>query len=212
MRTIAAPALLALVLIAGATSCSDGSGDDTEPAGSSTSETSGAPTSEPTEATEPTEPTDESSTAPFPADTRPDDGGYGTGNGLGLVGVRTSGHAGYDRVVFDLDGTGTPGWRVSYWKRPVSDGSGEPIALEGTTYLQVILRGMGLSFDIGIEPFGDDTTRVPGTGTEGVTEIAPGGVFEGDQLAYIGLTGARRPFRAFVLADPARLVVDVVHE
>ena len=188
MRT-AAPALLALVLLAGAAACSGDSGEEADPPAAS----------------------DPSATS-FPADTRPADGGHGSGNGLGLVGVRTSRHDGYDRVVFDFDGTGTPGWRVSYWKRPVSDGSGEPVVLEGEVYLQVILRGLGLPFDTGIEPFGDDTTRVPGTGTQGVAEIAPGGVFEGDQLAYIGLTGAKRPFRAFVLADPARVVVDVRHE
>ena len=77
-----------------------------------------------------------------------------------------------------------------------------------TVFLQVILRGVGLPFDTGVEPFGDSTTRVPGTGTKGVAEIAPGGVFEGEQQAFIGLAGTSgrsclRPHR------PARVVVDV---
>ena len=81
--------------------------------------------------------------------------------------------------------------------------------LKGTVFLRVILRGVGLPVDTGVEPFGDDSTRVPGTGTKGVGEIAPGGVFEGEQHAFIGLTGTMRPFRVFALANPTRVVVDV---
>jgi hypothetical protein len=66
------------------------------------------------------------------------------------------------------------------------------VELEGTRFLQVILRGVGLPYDTGLEPFGGSTTRLPGTGTEGAVEIAPGGVFEDDQQAFIGPTGAER--------------------
>ncbi|MGZ5400671.1 MAG: AMIN-like domain-containing (lipo)protein [Nocardioides sp.] len=41
--------------------------------------------------------------------------------------------------------------------------------------------------------------------------MAPGGVFEGEQQAFIGLTGVERPFRVRALADPVRVVVDVRH-
>lgn len=127
-----------------------------------------------------------------------------------LVGVRTSRHPGYDRVVFDLGGTGRPGWRVEYVSRPTADGSGEPVILRGKAFLRVTLRGLGLPYDTGIEPIGDDTTRFPGTGTRAVAEIAPGGVFEGDQQAFIGLTGTERPFRVFTRTTPARVCVDVL--
>ncbi len=214
----AATALLALALLAGASGCSDAPATDADPAVARTTSASGAPTKEsPTAtstATSTATPTAEASTSPFTADTRPDDGGHGSGNRLGLTGVRTARHDGYDRVVFDLGGTGTPGWRVSYMTNPVAEGSGNRVTLQGTVFLQVILRGVGLPFDTGLEPFGDDTTRVPGTGTgtQGVAEIAPGGVFEGEQGAFIGLTGAKRPFRVFTLADPTRVVVDVLHD
>jgi len=201
-RTAALPAVLSLALLVGVAGCADEPSDAGSPP-----VTSPPVASDP--ATTPTVP--EASEPPFSADTRPDDGGYGSGNGLGLTGVRTARQAGYDRVVFDLGGKGTPGWYVDYTASPTADGSGDPVAVEGTVYLQVVLRGMGLPFDTGIEPFGDDTTRIQATGTEGVTEIAPGGVFEGDQVAFIGLTGAERPFRVFALADPARVVVDVQH-
>jgi len=155
------------------------------------------------------EPSDEPSPAPA-FDTRPDQGGPRDGFGLGLVGVRTAHHPGYDRVVFELDGSGDPGWRVEYTTDPVHDGSGEPVPLEGSAYHQVALWGIGIPDDTGIPAFADDATRLPGTGTSGVAEIAPGsGPFEGVQDAFIGLTGAPRPFRVVTLEDPARVVVDI---
>jgi hypothetical protein len=202
-RTAAAPALLVLVLLVGVTGC----GDSTDNADPTIEPATGAPMTRTPTAT--STPSPQASLRPFPADIRVDDGGYGSGNGLGLTGVRVARHPGFDRVVFDLGGTGTPGWRVEYTTRPRSDGSGEPVRLKGAVFLQVALRGMGLPEGTGLAPFGDSTTRLPGTGTQGIAEIAPGGVFEGDQLAFIGLTGAKRPFRAFALANPARVVVDV---
>lgn len=151
----------------------------------------------------------EPSAPPFTSAARAADGGHGSGNGLGVTGVRTSHRSGYDRVVFDLDGTGTPGWYATYTTNPVAEGSGDPVELAGTTYLSIVLRGVGLPFDTGVPAYGDHTTRVAGGRATGIAEIAPGGVFEGEQLAFIGLTGAQRPFRVFALTDPARVVVDV---
>jgi len=88
--------------------------------------------------------------------------------------VRTARQPGYDRVVFDLGGTGTPGWRVEYTTNPVYEGSGDPVTLEGTVFLQVILRGVGLPYDTGLAPFGDSTTRVPGTAPRGSPRSRPG--------------------------------------
>ena len=204
--TAAAPALLVLALLVGVTGCGDHSTDDAGPTNAPTTQrsptTSGTP--KPSSIASPRE-----SASPFLADTSADDGGQGSGNGLGLTNVRIAHHPGFDRVVFDLGGTGTPGWRVEYMARPRYDGSGTPVRLKGAVFLQVILRGMGFPDDIGIAPYGDSTTRLPGTGSRGIAEIVPGGVFEGDQQAFIGLTGAKRPFRAFALAHPARVVVDV---
>lgn len=197
-QTRAAPALLALALLVGAAGCSDNSAVDADPAVARP--TSAPPTSASSAPT---------SATPFTADLLPDDGGHGSGNELGLTGVRTARQAGYDRVVFDLGGTGTPGWRVEYATRPRYEGSGDPVPLEGTVFLQVVLRGVGMPYDTGLAPFGDDTTRIPGTGTKGVAQIAPGGVFEGEQQAFIGLTGTQRPFRVFALTNPTRVVVDV---
>lgn len=146
---------------------------------------------------------------PFPADLRPDvGGGQGSGNGLTVTDVRVGRQAGYDRVVLELGGTGRPGWRVEYVAVPRADGSGERLDLDGDSFLQVDLRGMGLPFETGVDE--DARDRVPGVG--GVAEVAPGGVFEGHQLAFVGLDGDRRPFRAFALTGPTRVVVDVVRD
>ncbi|MSZ76303.1 MAG: hypothetical protein F2667_04250 [Actinobacteria bacterium] len=211
MRTHrAAPALLALALLVGASGC--GEAPDRAAGPVATSGPSDAPTTATPPAADPTEAAAPAAgLPPFGTGLRPVDGGYGSGNELGLTGVRTSRHDGYDRVVFDLGGTGRPGWYVDYTDDPVSDGSGEPVEIDGSAVLQVVLRGIGLPDDVGLPAYGDSTTRVPATGTTGVIEIAPGGVFEGDQLAYIGLRGAERAFRVFALTTPARLVVDVRH-
>ena len=207
-NTPAAPVLFAVALLLGAAGCGHDSTKDTKAPVSPPPSTSSAPATG--ESTGPGTGSSTASTPPFAADTRPDEGGgHGSGNGLGLTGVRTARQPGFDRIVFDLGGKGSPGWRVEYVTRPVADGSGEPVKLRGTVFLQVVLHGLGLPGDTGVAPFGDSTTRVPGTGTKGVVEIAPGGVFEGDQQAFIGLTGAKRPFRVFALTHPTRLVVDV---
>lgn len=205
--------LLALALLIGAVGCGGGVEPDATrgdtgatvappPTDSSAPATLAPPAASPTPAT---------SALPFTADTRPDNGGGGSGNGLGLTDVRTARHLGFDRVVFDLEGTGTPGWRVEYVARPAAEGSGEAVPLEGAAFLQVVLRGVGMPYDTGVAPFGDDTTRLSGAGTGGIAQIAPGGVFEGEQQALIGLTGGERPFRVFALTGPARVVVDVSH-
>lgn len=211
MRSKAAPALLFLALVAGATGCGDDDSPD-DAAGRATASPRTPATSASPSPTASSSATTRTSVLPFQANTEPDDGGQGKGNGLGLTEVRVARHPGFDRVVFELGGKGKPGWRVEYVPRPLADGSGEPVRLKGTTYLQVVLRGIGFPDDIGIPPYGNHATRVPGAGTKGVAEIAPGGFFEGDQQAFIGLTGAKRPFRAFALSNPTRVVVDVQHD
>ena len=219
MNHSAARALLCLVLVGASAGCSDPSSDDgAATAGSSAGATAGPPTSAP-----PRPPRTPRSNAPTPADPAgpgrgippfPTDETTGaarssSGNGLGVSGVRVGRHPGFDRVVFDLDGSGSPGWRVEYVQRPVAEGSGDLVRLRGTAFLQVILLGVGMPFDTGVAPFGGTTTRISGTGTAGIAEVSPGGVFEGEQQAFVGLTGGQRPFRVLALTDPARVVVDV---
>jgi hypothetical protein len=135
---------------------------------------------------------------PFRADTEPDVEQV-TGGPFVLTAVRTARQEGFDRVVVDLTGSGTPGWDARYVDEARADGSGEAVPVAGDSVLQVAVRGL-------------DTASVSGRvagGGEVVREVAFLPVFEAQALVVIGLAGPQRPFRVYTLADPLRLVVDV---
>jgi hypothetical protein len=123
------------------------------------------------------------------------------------TGVRVGSHEGYERVVFDFEGTGTPGWRVEYVDEAVEDGRGEVVDVDGDFTLQVIATGVRY-------PEGDDETGRVAQGSydaedaDLVEEVRVTGIFEGQNQAFIGLD-EEAPFRVFTLTEPARLVVDV---
>ncbi|MFI8526642.1 hypothetical protein ACIGB8_19455 [Promicromonospora sukumoe] len=173
----------------------DGSGDDgaeTEP-GASATETARGPA--------------------FEADTSPDTA-EPTGEGetfLSVTDVRVGAHDGYDRVVFDLDGTGSgrPGWRVEYVDQASDDGSGDAVRVDGDAILRVSLSGTATPMDSGVDEFSGD--RIEPSGTESIDEIVYRYWFEGYTTAFIGVDEAERPFRVFLLEDPLRVVVDVRH-
>jgi hypothetical protein len=56
-----------------------------------------------------------------------------------LTGVRQAGHAGYDRIVFDIPGA-LPGYSTAYITEVRSDGSDRPVAVPGRYYLRVVLN------------------------------------------------------------------------
>ena len=121
--------------------------------------------------------------------------------------VRTGRQDGYDRVVLELGGTGTPGWDVRYVDQAYSQGMGSPIEVAGDAVLQVTVTGAGYPFDTGVEEWaGPDP--LPGNGTQTVTEVAWDATFEGTSVAVVGTTG-EAPFRVYALEDPTRIVVEV---
>jgi hypothetical protein len=201
-RTAVLGALMAGCLLAG---CSHG-GTAGVPTASRTP--SGSPTtSAPSPTAAPTASQVAASTPPFPANTLADTA-QPTGGPLGLRVARVAPQPGYDRVVLELAGKvpGQPGWRVEYVTQPTSDGSGNPVAVRGTAYLQVIVTGVGYPADTGVpEPA---IRRIRPAGTAVVREVVLDGVFEGQYTAFVGLTG-KRPFRVFRLSNPARVVIDV---
>lgn len=125
---------------------------------------------------------------------------------LTVTGLRTGTHTGYDRVVVDLGGVGTPGWHVERQPAAVEDPTGDTLDLGGEGVLAVYVTGLGYPYDTGVEelPAG---TRTPG-GTV-VTGAEFTGTFEGQTQVFLGLTDAEAPYRVFLLQDPLRLVVDV---
>ncbi|MEL7974403.1 hypothetical protein AAG589_00945 [Isoptericola sp. F-RaC21] len=213
----AAAGLLALALAG----CADngpeidgpGSGQTPSPApspadeGSASPETSPAasPSDVPLDDTTGDEPaTDE----PFLGDPTPDTADPSADAALVVTDVRVGRHSGFDRVVFDLEGEGAPGWRVEYVDAAADDGSGDPVRVDGDGVLQVRLSGMATP---GAEP---DITEYAGDpiepdGTESVEEVVYRFWFEGYTTAFVGVDEPGLPFRVFALDDPARVVVDV---
>ena len=122
-----------------------------------------------------------------------------------ITNVRVGRHADFDRVVLDLQGEGTPGWSTRFKTDPVQDGSGFPVEYEGETSLELAISGLAMP-GADYQPIG----TVPGAGGV-VTEVIPGGWFEGMSFVVIGLTG-ERPYSIQMLENPPRLVVDILHE
>jgi hypothetical protein len=56
-----------------------------------------------------------------------------------LTTLRAGRHGGYDRVVFQLDGS-IPYYSVRYVPQVHLDGSGEPLRLRGAAFLEVVIR------------------------------------------------------------------------
>ncbi|MGY1726141.1 hypothetical protein ACI79J_04145 [Geodermatophilus sp. SYSU D01062] len=142
-----------------------------------------------------------------PADTRPDTADASADASVTVRDVRTGHHDGFDRVVFEAGGTGTPGWDVRYVDVASSQGSGEEVAVAGDAVLQVTITGAGYPYDTGVEEYaGPDP--LPGEGTATVTEVVFDATFEGTTVAFVG-TRSQAPFRVYALEDPTRVVVEV---
>ncbi len=154
-------------------------------------------------------PTATATALPFTATTAPDTE-TAIGGPLGLQGTTAGPQPGYDRVVFTLAGNtpGQPGWDVMYVTAPTSDGSGDPVAVAGSSYLEVAIKDVGYPQDTGVPDPG--VKQVTPTCTKFVKQVVLDTVFEGRLTAFIGLS-ATKPFRVFRLANPARVVVDVRH-
>ena len=144
---------------------------------------------------------------PFHADLKPDTGTASRDARVTVRAIRIGPHTGFDRVVFELGGTGTPGWDVRYVDAAVSPGSGKPVAVRGGAVLRVSVTGAGYPYDTGVTEYAG---RGPLTavGTHAVTEAVFDGTFEGTTSAFVG-TEARTPFRVYRLDSPARIVVEV---
>ena len=191
-----------LALLSG---CGAGGGSDTASAtGGSTPSGSAAAT---TTSTAPEEETP-AEVAPFDGDTAPDTEAPSDDARLTVSAVRLAAQDGFDRVVFELGGEGTPGWDVRYVDQPTSEGSGDPVAVEGEAFLQVSITGAGYPFDTGVDEYAGGPLTAAGTAS--VTEVVFDGTYEGVTTAFVG-TGAQRPFKAYLLDSPARVVVEVAH-
>jgi hypothetical protein len=208
IRDRAATALLTALLTGPAVLTGCG-GDDTPAASSSASSASSAGST--AESSAPAGPggtaEDGADAPPFLANAEPDTASPSTDSRGTVRDLRLGRQNGFDRVVFEIGGTGTPGWDVRYVDTASSQGKGDTIDVAGKAILQVTLTGMGYPFDTGVEEYsGPDPLTAPGTKV--VTEVAWDSTFEGTSVAFVG-TSERTPFRVYLLEDPVRVVVEV---
>ncbi|MFC3960569.1 AMIN-like domain-containing (lipo)protein [Nocardia jiangsuensis] len=193
MRT---PMLLTVLAVAAVlTGCDDSGSAELAPSPGSVSTALDAPA--PTAAPE-----------PVPADAQPKRGDKSRGAMLTVTGVRIGHHPGFERVVYDLGGTGTPGWVVEYTDRAVQDGSGTVLDLDADSVLEVRILGSAYPFDTGVIPF-DNSEPVRDPQAPGVTGVYRTIVFEGETQSFIGVRGDRPPFEVRTANNPTRLIVDI---
>ena len=143
---------------------------------------------------------------PFPANTEPDTGQASPDARGNVTDIRASHQDGFDRVVFEFSGPGTPGWNVQYVPQASSQGSGQPIALAGNAVLSVVITGVGYPTETGLKEY--PRGKVTVSGTDAVADVFFDGTFEGQSQAFVG-TAAKTPFRVYLLNNPARVVLEV---
>lgn len=129
--------------------------------------------------------------------------------------VRTGRHTCYDRIVFDIGGSGPLGYTIRYAEPTFTqDGSGEPVELIGAADLQITINAP--AHDLDYVPTFDPADRfnaVDVSGYRTFRQVFWGGSYEGYTTVGLGVR-ARLPYRVFVLDGPGsnqRLVIDVAH-
>jgi hypothetical protein len=121
--------------------------------------------------------------------------------------VRSARNEGFDRVVFEFEGTQLPGYHVEYVDKPVIKcGSGEPTEVAGEGWLQVRLEPAQAHADGQVTVA--ERERKPGLPLLQELELTCD--FEGQVTWVLGVKSPHR-YRVLELREPARLVVDVQH-
>lgn len=122
-----------------------------------------------------------------------------------LVDVRAAAHEGFDRIVLEFRGKATPGWWVGYVDEAVLEGSGKVVRLGGDAILNI--GAIGTTWPA--PGYYSGPRRFEPADGGDIVEVYIGGTWEGYTQVFAGLDGDAVPFRAFALAKPARLVIDV---
>ncbi|ALU21014.1 hypothetical protein AN398_02160 [Corynebacterium pseudotuberculosis] len=121
-----------------------------------------------------------------------------------VTGVRVGHHETFDRVVFDIEGSGNPGWFVDYTSSPTQQASGKPIQVRGKTALNVNIDGTLLPFELGKQDPRIGTVQ----GVGNITEVKAAGTVEGRSQFVIGLD-AEHPYSVQIVPNPTRIVIDI---
>lgn len=132
----------------------------------------------------------------------------GDTHGIYPVDVRSAMHNGFERVVIEHAGTGSPSYVAQYTDEPVQPGSGKPIDIADDTYLEIILSGSAASDDIDDSQMLENGTEITQLTTQATGTVMSFAPWESTSTYYIGLD-QQRPYAVTVLQDPVRIVVDI---
>lgn len=123
-----------------------------------------------------------------------------------ITDVRIGTHDGYDRVVFEFD-AGIPTVTVAAALPPFyEDGSGLPVVVVGTAFLQVTMTGASAADPDGVVAYDGPYSFTPGFPR--LAHLIRGGDFEAVSTWYIGLNGGAC-LRVLAMESPSRLVIDI---
>ena len=122
--------------------------------------------------------------------------------------VRTAGHEGYDRTVFEFEGAEMPGYHVEYIDKPVRGcGSGNPVNLKGDGWLEIKFSPANAHTEEG-KPTIENREQTPNH--EIIKEIKSTCDFEADVTWVLGVSSPNK-YRVLELKNPTRLAVDIKH-
>jgi hypothetical protein len=178
-----------------------GSGGRADPATTTTG--SSAPTAT-AAAPAPTE-TAGASAWPTAARTGPGDKQPPDGPSAKLTAVRAASHPGFDRVVFQFEGTQVPGYRIEYVREiTLGETDDQYLSLEGGALVEATFKGTAS------DDYRPSTQTVPDELTPDLAQVKQIGLaedWEGVVRLGVGIDH-RAGFRVLELRDPVRVVVD----
>ncbi len=126
-----------------------------------------------------------------------------------LSAVRSAGHNGYDRVVFEFEGAELPGYKIEYIDKPVrACGSGDVVPLAGDGWLEVKFYPANAHTEEG-KPTIENRAFAPNHKI--IKEIKSTCDFEAEVSWVLGVASPNH-YRVLELKNPTRLAVDIKHK
>lgn len=126
-----------------------------------------------------------------------------------LNAVRSAGHNGYDRVVFEFRGAELPGYKIEYIDKPVrACGSGDVVPLAGDGWLEIKFYPATAHTEEG-KPTVENRAFAPNHKI--IKEIKLTCDFEAEVVGVLGVASPNH-YRVLELKNPTRLAVDIKHK
>jgi hypothetical protein len=129
------------------------------------------------------------------------------GTRLVVTDLRVGAHDGFDRVTFEIEGEGAPGWRIGYDADPRQQGSGHAVDVGGDAALHVSLTRFAYPMDAPAE-LRDGPQRLEPSRTSALVEVLDDSIYEGHHDFWLGIDD-QRPYRVALLEAPTRVVIDI---